>query len=113
MRLLFCGSGWLPIVDQIAARLPAGTSLATWDRTSPLVAAVAEVEVLLPSNAVITPDVVAAAPRLRLIQQPAAGTDDIDRTVAAARDIPICNAPGAGIFCDRSDDASRYLHNFI
>ena len=95
MRLLFCGSGWLPIVEQIAARLPEGTSLATWDRRSPLAAAVAEVEVLLPSNAVITPDVVAAARRLRLIQQPAAGTDHIDRTVATARDIPICNAPGA------------------
>src|SRR5215510_5002358 len=98
MRLLFCGScgsGWLPIVEQIAARLPEGTSLTTWDRRSPLTAAVAEVEVLLPSNAVITPDVVAAARRLRLIQQPAAGTDHIDRTVAAARDIPICNAPGA------------------
>ncbi len=95
MRLLFCGSGWLPIVEQIAARLPEGTSLATWDRSSPLATVVAEIEVLLPSDAVITPDVVAAARRLRLIQQPAAGTDLIDHTVAAARDIPICNAPGA------------------
>jgi phosphoglycerate dehydrogenase-like enzyme len=95
MRLLFCGSGWLPIVDQITTRLPAGASITTWDRTSPLASAVADVEILLPSNATITPEVIAAAPRLRLIQQPAAGTEHIDRTAAAARDIPICNAPGA------------------
>lgn len=94
MRLLFCGSGWLPIVDLIAARLPEGSSIRIWDRTSPLASAVADIDVLLPSNATITPEVIAAAPRLRLIQQPAAGTDRIDRTTAAAREIPICNAPG-------------------
>jgi phosphoglycerate dehydrogenase-like enzyme len=95
MRLLFCGSGWLPIVEQIRMRLPEGASIATWDRASPLAGVVTDVEILLPSNAVITPEVIAAAPRLRLIQQPAAGTDRIDRPAAAARDIPICNAPGA------------------
>jgi phosphoglycerate dehydrogenase-like enzyme len=95
MRLLYCGSGWRPVVDQIAARLPAGSSIAIWDRASPLASAVADVEVLLPSNAAVTPEVIAAAPRLRLIQQPAAGTERIDRAAAAARDIPICNAPGA------------------
>jgi phosphoglycerate dehydrogenase-like enzyme len=95
MRLLFCGSGWLPIVDQIAARLPHGATITTWDRRGPLADAVSAIDVLLPSNAAITPDVVAAAPRLRLIQQPAAGTEHIDRASAAAREIPICNAPGA------------------
>src|SRR4051812_16383428 len=95
MRLLFCGSGWLPIVDYIAARLPADAAIARWDRAQPLVRCVAEVDVLLPSNAAITPEVIAAAPRLRLIQQPAAGTERIDRSGAAARQIPICNAPGA------------------
>ena len=53
-----------------------------------------EIDVLLPSNAAITAEVIAAAPRLRLIQQPAAGTEGIDRAAAAARGIPICNAPG-------------------
>jgi phosphoglycerate dehydrogenase-like enzyme len=94
MRLLFCGSGWLPVVDQIAQRLPDGASIAVWDRAQPLARVVGEVDVLLPSNASITADVVMAAPRLRLIQQPAAGTEHIDRTAAAARAIPICNAPG-------------------
>jgi phosphoglycerate dehydrogenase-like enzyme len=94
MHLLFCGSGWLPVVDAIAARLPAGATIAIWDRKAPLASAVGDVDVLLPSNAHVTPDVIAAAPRLRLIQQPAAGTDLIDRSVAIARSIPICNAPG-------------------
>jgi phosphoglycerate dehydrogenase-like enzyme len=94
MQLLFCGSGWLPIVDLIAARLPADSSIRTWDHRSPLASVVGDVEVLLPSNAAITPEVVSAATRLRLIQQPAAGTDLIDRSVALERQIPICNAPG-------------------
>lgn len=94
MRLLWCGSGWLPIVDQIAARLPAGATIARWDRAAPLATVVGDAEVLLPSNAAISAEVIAAAPRLRLIQQPAAGTERIDRAAAAARAIPICNAPG-------------------
>ena len=94
MRLLFCGSGWLPMVDRIAARLPAGTTIASWDRKEPLAASVADVDVLLPSNAHIDAAVIAAATKLRLIQQPAAGTEGIDREAATARGIPICNAPG-------------------
>jgi phosphoglycerate dehydrogenase-like enzyme len=91
---LFCGSGWLPMIDHIAARLHEGSTIACWDRTTPLVEAVREIDVLLPSNAHITADVIAAASRLRLIQQPAAGTEGIDRAAAIARGIPICNAPG-------------------
>ncbi|HEU4730887.1 MAG TPA: NAD(P)-dependent oxidoreductase, partial [Kofleriaceae bacterium] len=88
-------SGWLPMVEQITMRLPAGATIEIWDRETPLASAVADAEVLLPSNAAIGPEVIAAAPRLRLIQQPAAGTEYIDRSEATARAIPICNAPGA------------------
>jgi phosphoglycerate dehydrogenase-like enzyme len=94
MRLLFCGSGWAPIVEHIRARLPVGSTIDTWDRSIPLHRVMGDVDVLLPSNARITPEVVAAGARLRLIQQPAAGTEHIDRASAAARGIPICNAPG-------------------
>jgi phosphoglycerate dehydrogenase-like enzyme len=94
MRLLWCGSGWLPIVEDIRARLPAGATIAIWDRARPLAEAVATTDVMLPSNAPITADVIAAAPRLRLIQQPAAGIERIDRAAATARGIPVCNAPG-------------------
>lgn len=94
MRLLFCGSGWLPIVDHIAVRLPEGSTITRWDHVQPLALAVREIDVLLPSNAPITADVIAAASQLRLIQQPATGTERIDRAAAAARGIPVCNAPG-------------------
>jgi phosphoglycerate dehydrogenase-like enzyme len=103
MRLLYCGSGWLPIVDLIRARLAASAAAAAapaapvtidhWARAAPLASVVGDVDVLLPSNAPITAAVIAAAPRLRLIQQPAVGTNGIDRAAAAARGIPICNAP--------------------
>ena len=93
MRMLFCGSGWLPIVDHIAARLPAGATLARWDRSRPLADEVGDVDVLLPSNARVDAAVIAAARQLRLIQQPAAGTEGIDKAAAAARGIPVCNAP--------------------
>jgi phosphoglycerate dehydrogenase-like enzyme len=94
MRLLFCGSGWLPIIDMLAARLPPGATVGGWDRGVPLTRAVVDVDILMPSDAMITPEVVDAAPRLRLIQQTAAGTERIDRSAAVARGIPICNAPG-------------------
>jgi len=94
MKLLFCGSGWLPIVERIAARLPAGASLARWDRKTPLVDVIADVDVLLPSNGHIDAAAISAGVRLRLIQQPAAGTEGIDKAAAAARGIPVCNAPG-------------------
>ncbi len=95
MRLLFCGSGWLPMVDRIARRLPADHSIALWDRRRPLVDEVADVDVILPSNGRIDAAVIAAATRLQLIQQPAAGVDNIDRDAARARGVPVCNAPGA------------------
>lgn len=94
MRLLYCGSGWLPIIEQIAVRLPEGSSIAHWNRATPLTRAVADIDVLLPSNAPITADVIAAAPALRLIQQPAAGYEHIPLDAARARSIPVCIAPG-------------------
>lgn len=94
MKLLFCGSGWLPIVDRIAARLPAGSTIERWDRRTPLAKVVADVDVVLPSNAAVGIDAITAAKQLRLIQQPAAGTEKIDRAAATARGIPVCNAPG-------------------
>ncbi len=95
MRVLFCGSGWLPIVDEIRAWLPASHSIHMWDRAIPLSQAVQTAEVLLPSNAPIDAATIAAARALRLIQQPAAGVDAIDVAAARARGIPVCNAPGA------------------
>src|SRR5262245_37857685 len=94
MHILFCGSGWWPMIDCVRARLPPGATIAAWDQRAPLVEVVGDVDVLLPSNAAITAGVIAAAKRLRLIQQPAAGTEGIDVAAAVARGVPVCNAPG-------------------
>lgn len=91
MKLLFCGSGWLPVVGVIRAK---GLPVDIWDRKAPLIDVVRDVDVLLPSNGHITGDVLRAATKLRLIQQPAAGTEGIDKAAAHELGIPVCNAPG-------------------
>lgn len=93
MKILFCGSGWLEVVPLIAREV---SGVVIRD-ARPLVEQVADVEVLLPSNAHIDAAVIAAAPRLRLIQQPASGYEGIDLAAARARNIPVCNAPGANV----------------
>ncbi|ACY14242.1 2-hydroxyacid dehydrogenase [Haliangium ochraceum] len=98
MKVLFCGSGWLSIVDVIGARLRErgqDCELLRWDRAAPLRELVGDIDVLLPSNASIGAAELAAAERLALIQQPAAGVDNIDLAAARARGIPVCRAPGA------------------
>jgi len=95
VRVLFSGSGWLTFVDILTREMPPGSDMQLWDRAQPLERAIAEAEVLLPSNAAITAKVIEAGTSLRLIQQPAAGTENIDLAAARARGIPVCNAPGA------------------
>lgn len=95
MRVLYAGSGWAEVPGMLARALGARATVTTWDRRQPLGEAVRDVDVLLPSNARVDAEVLAAAPRLRLIQQPAAGYEGIDVVAAARRGIPVCNAPGA------------------
>jgi phosphoglycerate dehydrogenase-like enzyme len=97
MRVLFCGTGWLDVVPLIGVAIArhgveADVSI-RGDR--PLIEQLADVDVLLPSNAPIRAAEIAAATRLRLIQQPASGYEWIDLAAARAHDIPVCNAPGA------------------
>ncbi len=93
MRILFCGTGWPEIVPFIQRRLGEGHEVLLRDMSRPLVEQVADVDVLLPSNGHVTAEVVAAASKLRLIQQPAAGFEGIDLEAARERDVPVCNAP--------------------
>ena len=94
MKLLFCGSGWQPIVERIRTGLPPGVEIDIWDRRKTLASVVSDVDVLLPSNGRISREVIQAATKLQLIQQPAAGVDGIDLEAATAKGIPVCNAPG-------------------
>jgi phosphoglycerate dehydrogenase-like enzyme len=95
VRVLYTGSGWRPFPDILARRARPTLEVEVWDRGRPLVEVIPGTEVLLPSNEVIGADVIAAADRLCLIQQPAAGVENIDLAAARARGIPVCNAPGA------------------
>ena len=57
-------------------------------------ALVAEAEVLWHVLKPVTAAVVAAAPRLRLIQKIGVGVNTIDLDAARARDVAVCNLPG-------------------
>ncbi len=94
MKIVYGGSGWLEILDFFRARLPADASLVVWDRKAPLAEVVQDATVILPSNAILDRATLEAARELRLIQQPAVGTEAIDLEAARARGIPVCNAPG-------------------
>lgn len=96
MKVLFCGSGWLDVVPMIANAIrDAGVDANVVIRDArPLLEQVGDVDVLLPSNAPLTAELIAAAEHLQLIQQPASGYEWIDLAAARARKIPVCNAPG-------------------
>lgn len=94
MRIVFCGTGWLSIVDRIRARLPAGATVRVRDYGRPIADEVRDANVIIPSNAYIGAAEMDAAMDLLLIQQPAAGHDVVDVDAARARGIPVCNAPG-------------------
>jgi len=91
----FCGTGWLPMVDYIRERLPAGASIRVRDFGRPLAADLVDTNVILPSNARIDAAAIGAPRDLRLIQQPAVGYEGIDLDAARARGVPACNAPAA------------------
>lgn len=94
MRVVFCGTGWAAIVEEIRRHLPPGATLRVRDPGRPLPAELADADVLLPSNCRLDAATLAALPHLRLIQQPAAGYEKIDLVAAAALGVPVCNAPG-------------------
>jgi len=95
VRIVFCGSGWFPIVDAIRARLPAGAEIDVRDPARHLAQAVAGAQVILPSNARVDAAALAAARELVLVQQPAVGVEGIDLEAARARGVPVCNVPAA------------------
>jgi phosphoglycerate dehydrogenase-like enzyme len=97
VQILFCGTGWLEMVDAIRARLPADARIRARDLARPLVDQLADVNVILPSNARLDAAAIAAPHDLVLIQQPAAGYEGIDLAAARARGVPVCNAPGANV----------------
>ena len=95
LDIVFCGTGWLPMVDAVRERLPDGASLRVRDSHRPMADEVAEAHVILPSNGRIDAESMRGARNLRLIQQPAVGVDMVDLDAAKDCGVPVCNAPGA------------------
>lgn len=98
VRVLFCGTGWMeivPFVERALAEAGVDAELTARDPALPLAPQLGDADVALPSNAPFGAAEIAAAPRLRLILQPAVGHEGIDLAAARARQIPVCNAPGA------------------
>ena len=51
--------------------------------------------VVIPTTGLVSGEAIRAAPKLRLIAQPATGYNNIDVDAASALGIPVCTAPGA------------------
>jgi phosphoglycerate dehydrogenase-like enzyme len=95
MDIVFCGTGWLPMVDALRERLPASAHVRVSDPSRSMEDEVAAANVILPSFARIDAAAIRAAHDLILIQQPAVGIEVVDLQAAEARGVPVCNAPGA------------------
>lgn len=96
IRILYCGSGWLdfvPILRHAVAARGIDAEITIHDRRRSLADAIADVDVVLPSNAPFGAELFAAS-RLRLVQQPAVGHETIDLDAAKRHGVPVCNAPG-------------------
>jgi D-3-phosphoglycerate dehydrogenase len=94
---MFCGTGWIEVIPYIARALAVAgvdAEVVARDPSRPLAPQLDGIAVALPSNAVFGREEIAAAPRLKLIQQPAVGYEGIDVAAARAAGIPVCNAPG-------------------
>lgn len=95
LDIVFCGTGWLPMVDAVRERLPDGATVRVRDYDRPMAEEVADAHVILPSNGRIDAASIRGARNLRLIQQPAVGVEVVDLETAKACGVPVCNAPGA------------------
>jgi len=65
-----------------------------YESQSDLVAAVSDAEALIIRSDKVTPEVIAAAPKLKIVVRAGAGYDNVDLQAASARGIVVMNTPG-------------------
>jgi D-3-phosphoglycerate dehydrogenase len=68
--------------------------LEKYEGTAPLLAAVADVEAIIIRSDKVTAEVIAAAPKLKIVVRAGAGYDTVDLAAATARGIVVMNTPG-------------------
>jgi D-3-phosphoglycerate dehydrogenase len=68
--------------------------LEKYEGTAPLLAAVADVEAIIIRSDKVTAEVIAAAPKLKIVVRAGAGYDNVDLAAATARGIVVMNTPG-------------------
>ncbi|HEX5606958.1 MAG TPA: 2-hydroxyacid dehydrogenase [Candidatus Binatia bacterium] len=85
----------LAIEEMIARLLGSEFVVEEFDPTRPLAQQVDNSNVLLVRSMPVTPEVIDAAPRLRLIQRPGVHLEGVDVEYAAIKKIPVCNVPAS------------------
>lgn len=92
--MIVLGSTYLPMMAGIAARLGPGIELRMFNPERSLVQQLADVDVLLLGHQRVSQADLAAAPRLRLIQQHGRGLDSVDLEAARRQGVSVANVPG-------------------
>lgn len=88
------GSTYLTMMAGIEARLRPGVALLAFDNRRSLAHQLADIDVLILGHQRVTATELAAAPRLRLIQQHGRGLDGVDLDAARRQGVTVANVPG-------------------
>ncbi|KAG1660833.1 hypothetical protein FOA52_008944 [Chlamydomonas sp. UWO 241] len=94
-EIVWCYVGWYDVADRLERMLPSWARLVRMSGDRPLSEQVANCDVLIPTTGTVDAAIIRAAPKCKLIAQPAAGHDNIDRGVARELGIPVTIAPGS------------------
>ena len=92
--MIVLGSTYEPVMDALVGRLPPGTLLRRFDPQRSLADQVSDVDVLIVGSYRVTAEVIAAAPRLKLLQQHGRGVDPVDQAAASRAGVQLANVPG-------------------
>ncbi|MEJ0018604.1 MAG: 2-hydroxyacid dehydrogenase [Acetobacteraceae bacterium] len=95
MNVLFHNAAGPDVAARLAAVPNLRITICPEDDDALLARLLPETDVLWHVLRRCTPEIIAAAPRLRLIQKIGVGVDTIDLEAARARGLPVCNLPGA------------------
>ncbi len=82
------------ITDILCAAGHEVVKLEKYEAQADLVAAVADVEAMIIRSDKVTEEVIAAAPKLKIVVRAGAGFDNVDLAAASARGIVVMNTPG-------------------